>query len=251
MADALLMALAGAWDAIRARHQEVPPVVLVVGWNSRPTAKRRTFAHFAPTGWGPPAPSDSGRLSAGLNAIDDAIRRGDHDALRSALAASAQATLLAAAQVSREAELTLSEVLVTQEGLARGPAEVLETLLHEAAHGSAYHRGISDTSRQGRYHNHRFKTVAEEFGLDLCRDPVFGWSRSSLSAETASSYSETLACLTVALTQSDAASLPVGVGSGGTARNTATLVCRCGHRIRSRHNSFAARPVICGVCWSR
>jgi hypothetical protein len=133
MADELLVALAGAWDAIRARHQEVQPVVLVVGSNSRPTAKRRTFARFAPTGWGPPPPSDSGRLNAGLHAIDEAIQSGDHDALRSALAASAQATLLAAAQVSREAEQTLSEVLVTEEGLARGPAEVLETLLHEAA----------------------------------------------------------------------------------------------------------------------
>ena len=91
--------------------------------------------------------------------------------------------------------------------------------VHEASHGSAYHRGISDSSRQERHHNHRFKTVAEEFGLDLCRDPVFGWSRSSLTAETASFCCETLACLTVALRESRAPGQPVDVGSAGPARN--------------------------------
>jgi Ribonuclease G/E len=43
------------------------------------------------------------------------------------------------------------EVLVSGEGLQRGPVEVLGTLLHEAAHGLAYVRKVSDTSRQGRY----------------------------------------------------------------------------------------------------
>ena len=45
-----------------------------------------------------------------------------------------------------------AEVLVGGEGLRRGPVDVLGTLLHEAAHGLAHARGISDTSRQGRYH---------------------------------------------------------------------------------------------------
>ena len=45
------------------------------------------------------------------------------------------------------------EVLVSGEGLQRGPVDVLGTLLHEAAHGLAYARKISDTSRQGRFHN--------------------------------------------------------------------------------------------------
>jgi len=50
----------------------------------------------------------------------------------------------------------LPEVFVGGEGLARGPAEVLGTLLHEAAHALADVRGIKDTSRQGRWHNARF-----------------------------------------------------------------------------------------------
>ena len=43
-------------------------------------------------------------------------------------------------------------MLVSGEGLQRGPTDVLGTLLHEAAHGLAQARSIQDTSRQGRYH---------------------------------------------------------------------------------------------------
>src|SRR5437867_1185787 len=38
----------------------------------------------------------------------------------------------------------LPEVLISGEGLIRPPAEVLTTLLHEAAHGLAAARGIKD-----------------------------------------------------------------------------------------------------------
>ena len=41
------------------------------------------------------------------------------------------------------------EVLVGGEGLQRGPVEVLGTLLHEAAHGLAQARSITDTSLPG------------------------------------------------------------------------------------------------------
>src|SRR5687768_783210 len=53
----------------------------------------------------------------------------------------------------------VAELFVGGEGLRRGADEVLATLLHEAAHGVASVRGIKDTSRQGRYHNARFKAL--------------------------------------------------------------------------------------------
>ena len=55
-----------------------------------------------------------------------------------------------------------SELLVGGEGLQLGALEVLGTLLHEAAHGVAWVREVQDTSRGGRYHNRRFKALAEE-----------------------------------------------------------------------------------------
>ena len=56
--------------------------------------------------------------------------------------------------------------MISGEGLRRTAHDVLGTLLHEAAHALAHARGIKDTSRQGRYHNKHFKTLAEELGLD-------------------------------------------------------------------------------------
>ena len=49
-------------------------------------------------------------------------------------------------------------------------SEVLATLLHEAAHALAHARGSKDTSRQGRYHNTKFKNCAEEVGLTVEHD---------------------------------------------------------------------------------
>jgi hypothetical protein len=67
-------------------------------------------------------------------------------------------------------------VLVSGEGLQRGPVAVLGTLLHEAAHGLACARCIQDTSRQGRYHNRRYATLARELGLDVAHMQPIGWS---------------------------------------------------------------------------
>ena len=69
-----------------------------------------------------------------------------------------------------------AEVMISGEGLRRTPDEVLGTLLHEAAHALAHARGIKDTSRQGRYHNKHFKTLAEQLGLAVEHDQQNGWS---------------------------------------------------------------------------
>jgi hypothetical protein len=77
---------------------------------------------------------------------------------------------------SPDAPTNRPEVLVSGEGLQRGPVDVLGTLLHEAAHGLAYARKLSDTSRQGRYHNRRYATLAGELGLDVAHLGPLGWS---------------------------------------------------------------------------
>ena len=74
----------------------------------------------------------------------------------------------------------LAEVFIGGEGLARGPVDVLGTLLHEAAHAMAHVRGIKDTSRQGRWQSARFKALAEELGIEVTKDPAIGWSPTTL-----------------------------------------------------------------------
>lgn len=75
----------------------------------------------------------------------------------------------------------LGEVLVAGERFQHGPTGVLETLLHEAAHALAHVRGVKDTSRNGRYHNKRYKRLAEEVGL-TCMKGTHGFNRTDLGS---------------------------------------------------------------------
>jgi hypothetical protein len=132
---------------------------------------------------------------------------------------------------SPDAPTNRPEVLVSGEGLQRGPVDVLGTLLHEAAHGLAYARKLSDTSRQGRYHNRRYATLAGELGLDVAHLGPLGWSPTSVPEQTAALYAEVLAELTAALVlwrRAEQAS-PIGLGRS---RNALARSCGCGRRIR-------------------
>jgi len=93
----------------------------------------------------------------------------------------------------------LSEVLISGEGLKRSPADVLTTLLHEAAHALAEVRGVKDTSRQGRWHNRHFATLAGELGLVASKDDKLGWSLCILQPATADTYSVVMAELGAAM----------------------------------------------------
>jgi hypothetical protein len=143
----MVAALEGAWESIRARHPEVPTVVMVLGAGSiGTTGGGLKLGHFAAMRWAEP----------------DRTAAGDRDGN------------------SARGAVQLPEVFVGGEGLARGPADVLGTLLHEAAHALAHVRGIKDTSRQGRWHNARFKALAEELGIEVTKDPRIGWSPTTL-----------------------------------------------------------------------
>lgn len=138
----------------------------------------------------------------------------------------------------------LPEVFVGGEGLARGPVEVLATLLHEAAHALAHVRGIQDTSRQGRWHNARFKALAEEVGIQTSKDPRIGWSPTTVPARTQQVYAGTLDQLGAALRLYRASEPAV---AGGKTK-TPPCLCACGRRIRVAPSVLAAGPITCGIC---
>jgi len=115
---------------------------------------------------------------------------------------------------------------------------------HEAAHELADQRRIQDTSRQGRYHNQRFKRLAEELGLRVEHHPTLGWSPTTLPDVTADSYAPVIAALEEALTVDRAGEL-----TPSAARlNSVACVCSCGRRIRIARSVLARGPVMCGVC---
>jgi len=108
----MVAALETAWAAIRAQHPEVPAAVIVLGAGSIGSAGGLKLGHFAAMRWADPDQPAAEDGSAGVR---------------------------------------LPEVFVGGEGLARGPADVLGTLLHEAAHALADVRGIKDTCHRLRW----------------------------------------------------------------------------------------------------
>jgi hypothetical protein len=145
------------------------------------------------------------------------------------------------------AETALPEIFIGGEGLARGAAPVLATLLHEAGHALAYVRGIKDTSRQGRYHNRRFKALAEELGLHIERAPGIGWSATTLPPATARCYAEAIAALEHAITLYRRREAVVAPGTPRP-RRTVACICRCPRRIRVAPGVLARGPIVCTLC---
>ena len=140
-----------------------------------------------------------------------------------------------------------AEVMISGEGLHRAPRDVLATLLHEAAHALADSRGITDTSRQGRYHNRKFATLAEELGLDATENKQFGWSSTTATDTTARRYADGLALLTAAMTiwRNDEHTAPTA-----TKRNTNLIAasCPCDRTIRVAASTLREAPITCQAC---
>lgn len=148
---AITAALDNALRSIRARHLDLPPIVLTIGDGRF----GRSMAHgvFMPERW-----TDT------------------------------------KTKATRTHELKLAG-----ESFARGAEATLGTLLHECAHALASARGIQDTSRQGRFHNKRFKALAEEVGIQVEQVEGIGWSQTTLPKETAKIYAAELSELRKAL----------------------------------------------------
>ncbi|UGT45144.1 hypothetical protein LTV02_17895 [Nocardia yamanashiensis] len=144
-------------------------------------------------------------------------------------------------------EYELHELFVGGEGLQRGAADVLGTLLHEAAHGAAAVRGIKDTSRQGRWHNERFHALGAELGLTLAHDPKLGWSVTTVPEQTRQAYRHELDELAFALVAYRRRE-PNRRGGRKSNNNGMTVECDCGRKIRASAGTLAAGPIVCGVC---
>jgi hypothetical protein len=90
------------------------------------------------------------------------------------------------------------ELFLASEALAKGATQVLQTMLHEAAHTISRVRDIKDTSRQGRWHNAAFRKAAEEMGLEhkgSQADKSNGYSFVTLTPATKDRYADLLADL--------------------------------------------------------
>jgi hypothetical protein len=142
---------------------------------------------------------------------------------------------------------TRHEVLVVAEALNRGPLDVLDTVLHEAAHGLNQARGQSGASRNGRYHNRVYAAAAQELGLDVAEMPPYGLAQTAVPATTAKAYARELRRLTDALTVYRMRSK----STGGTPTNSnvvATCGCTPARKVRVARGTLALGPITCGLC---
>lgn len=99
--------------------------------------------------------------------------------------------------VGRTGDDLRPELYVSGEAVSEGGRAVMRVLLHEAAHGLAYARGLKDTSNSCRYHNRTFVDLADELGLlsPTVPDPVIGFSDSTVPDTTAAEYAAVIAAL--------------------------------------------------------
>jgi hypothetical protein len=234
----MVAALEDAWAAIRSRHADVPPAVVVLapGSDSRRGAGLK-LGHFGPLRWA----NGSSTVTTASTTASPASAGVGPAGVRSGSEAAAAAS-------DAEDAGHLSEVLVGGEGLRHGPVEVLDTLLHEAAHGMAHVRGIKDTSRQGRWHNTRYAKLAAELGLAVAEAPGIGWSNTSLRPETRLEYAQTIALLGRTLTLHREPEPRGRRGGRASSNNGLACACACPRRIRVSPSGLAAGPILCGVC---
>jgi hypothetical protein len=155
------------------------------------------------------------------------------------------------------------EVLLAGEALHLHATQVFEVLLHEATHGLNAARGIKDSSRGGRYHNTKFKSTAEELGLQVSLLPPYAWSKTELTFAARERYISEIQQLGDAMRIARRVALTntatVGGPNTGDPEHGADLnelrrttppatVCGCGRRMRMAPRVLKLGPVFCGLC---
>ncbi|MFE0020513.1 hypothetical protein [Amycolatopsis sp. NPDC059021] len=158
----IIKAIEAAWRAIQRKHPELPTVVAVTGSGFH--GKTPKWAHYWPGRW---LTDEEGKES----------ETGKEPTLLDELLTGAP------------------ELFVSGELLGLPGRRIMQTLLHEAAHGLNHARGAHDTNINGR-HNKVFVKAANELGLiwpeDKAPHPSIGFSHVEITDETAKRYEKTI-----------------------------------------------------------
>jgi hypothetical protein len=146
----------------------------------------------------------------------------------------------------------LPELQIAVEALEQRPEVLLVTLLHTAAHSLGTARGVTTTSRQGRYHNRRFADLAAEVGLTATHSAETGWSLTTLATGINVRYATELREL-----RELKGSLPARLGAPRSAavgraasNNGISAGCSCSppRLMRMATSVFEQGSVSCGIC---
>lgn len=150
---------------------------------------------------------------------------------------------------TRRGGKSTDEIMISGESLARPAAETIGTLLHEAAHALAEARKIKDTSRGHRYHNRRYKALAEEMGLDVALAEKIGWSVTTMRPATVTRYAAEIEDLDLAQQAMLRAFRQTQLEEKKPARaSRAKAVCGCERSISVAPGVLDDGPIVCGLC---
>jgi hypothetical protein len=150
----------------------------------------------------------------------------------------------------QDGEFTRHEVFIAGELLKAGPTQVLATMLHEAAHALAHVRKIQDTSRGGRFHNARFKALAEDLGLSVEQTGSIGWSATSLTPAAAQVYAAQLVKLGKITAHRRHITRAEATGRKSSNNGVAASCPTCGRKIRMSRSVNEAGPIVCWPCFA-
>lgn len=140
-------------------------------------------------------------------------------------------------------------IVIAQDHLDRGRYAVLTTLVHEMCHLYAILNNIQDTSRSGKYHNEKFKEIAEKAGLLTIKEPGNGFMTRNMSSELQewTEQNDIIGCIDLQYINPEPVK-PVQKGGkksgffkyvcptcGKTARTTTELFLSCGGTVNAVH----------------
>ncbi len=159
-------------------------------------------------------------------------------------------------QVRRTDDQLLHEVVVVAEHLNRGAEDVVETLVHEAAHAMNFALGKRDCSRN-QYHNRLFKAAAEELGLVVNQVQHYGFALTRMPYETADRYAKEIARLDSVLihrrsfrptTSPDPTTDPSSPTEGQSKTRSRKATCACPYIIRVSRKTLTDTTIRCDSC---
>lgn len=163
-------------------------------------------------------------------------------------------------RVWRRKEDDLFELNIACEVMDFPIEEILDTVIHEQVHIYCRVHGIGEVSRNGSYHNKKFKELAEAHGL-ICEytGGAYGWNTTAKNNDKLIEYALEKGYTELQIARRS--SRPIQIGVGGTAQqggsrglqqgekrpsSTRKLICPggCGQTVRATKKV----NIICGCC---
>jgi hypothetical protein len=156
----------------------------------------------------------------------------------------------------------LHEVLVIAEYLDRPAEQIVETLIHEAAHAANHELGLFDCSAS-QYHNRQFKKAAEAMGLDVKQIRHYGFALTTLAPGTDRHYQKEIDHLQQVIIHRRRPVLSSGRGPSpgedsddedsnqdtrASASRSRKAVCRCPFIIRVSKKVLDQTDITCSTC---